>query len=110
MQVLDRQNQDVAILDGVDQPARKPAEAAAPNSLAQRMPRLGKASDTLGGRQHLDQKRVTQAGCLCAVPLDGLVEFSFGNIEKPETSSTFDISSDHVRMNSVSIRSTHAKA
>lgn len=66
MQVGDRQNQNVAIVDGVDQSVRKPAEAAPANALAQRMPRLGKAHNAIHSGQHFNQERITQAGSLCA--------------------------------------------
>ena len=61
MQVSDRQHRDVAVVDGVDQPAREAAEAAAVDAFAQRVPRLGKAHDAVRGRQHLDQKRIAQS-------------------------------------------------
>jgi hypothetical protein len=65
MQVRDRQHQDVAVVDGVDQSVRKPAEAAAANAFGERMPRLGKSRDAVRGGQHLDEKRVVQPGA-CA--------------------------------------------
>ena len=47
-----------AIVDGINQSVREPAEAAAAHTLAQRMPRLRKASDAARGSQHLNQERV----------------------------------------------------
>ena len=84
MQVRDCQHQYVAIVDGVDQGVRKPAEAAAAKPFGQRMPRLGKSSDAVCSGQHLNQKRIAQAGCLCCVPVDGLIEFGLGNVKKPD--------------------------
>jgi len=42
MQVRDRQHEDVAVVDGVDQPVREPAETAAANIFAEQMPSLRK--------------------------------------------------------------------
>ena len=49
MQVRDRQYQDVAFVDGVDQPVREPAETAAANTFAEQMPSLRKARDAVCG-------------------------------------------------------------
>ena len=57
MQVRDRKHQDVAVVDGIDQPIREPTEPAA---FAQRMPRLRQARDSVRGSQHLNQKRMAQ--------------------------------------------------
>jgi hypothetical protein len=53
MQVRDRQHQDVAVVDGVEQSVRKPAEAAAANAFGERMPRLGKSRDAVRGGQRV---------------------------------------------------------
>jgi hypothetical protein len=58
MKVRDRQHQDVAVVDGVDEPVREAAEALTADTFAERMPRLRKALDAVRGRQHLNQKRI----------------------------------------------------
>ena len=64
MQMRDRQYHDIAVVDGVNHSVREPAEAAAAHTLAQRMPRLRKASDAARGSQDLNQKRITKARSL----------------------------------------------
>jgi hypothetical protein len=44
------------------------------------MPGLGKTRDAVRSGQHLDQKRLAQAGRLCSLPVNGLVEFDLGNL------------------------------
>jgi hypothetical protein len=46
MQVRDRQHEDVAVIEGV---VREPAETAAANTFAERMPSLRKADDAVCG-------------------------------------------------------------
>jgi hypothetical protein len=58
MQMRDRQYHDIAVVNGVNQSVRDPAEAAPARTIAQRMPRLRKASDAARGSQHLNQKRI----------------------------------------------------
>ena len=84
MQVRDRQHQDVAVVEGMDQSVREPAEAAAANAFAERMPRVRKARDAVRSGQHLDQKCIAQAGRLRSVPVDGLIEFNLGNLKKAD--------------------------
>src|SRR5882757_8225314 len=84
MQVSDRQHQDVAVVDGVDQPVWKAAEAAAVDAFAQRVPCIRKAHDAIRGRQHIDQKCVAPSRRLRSVPVDGLIKFDLGNLEKPD--------------------------
>jgi hypothetical protein len=49
MQVRDRQHEDVAVVEGVDQPVREPAETAAADTFAERMPSITKARDAVCG-------------------------------------------------------------
>ncbi len=56
MQMRNCQHQDVTIVEGVDQPVRESAEAAAANPFARG---------------------------LCSIPVNGLVELDLGNLKKP---------------------------
>ena len=84
MQVRDRQYQDVAVVEGLDQRVREVAEAAAANAFAQGMTCFWKARDPVCGGQHLDQQRIAEAGRLCSVPMDGLIGLNLGDLEKPD--------------------------
>jgi hypothetical protein len=62
VQVGDGEYEYVAILNCVDQAIGKAAQAAAPYALVKRLPSFRIADDAVGGRQHLDQKGIAQAG------------------------------------------------
>lgn len=81
MQVRDRHHQDVAVVEGVDQPVREPAETATPNTFAERMPCVRKARDAVCGGQDLNQKCIVQARRLRSVPVDRLIEFDLGDLK-----------------------------
>ena len=68
MQVRDCQHKDVTVVDAVDERIGETAEPAAADTFAERMPGLRKASDAVCRRQHLNQKRITQARPLRSVP------------------------------------------
>ncbi len=80
----DRQNQNVATVDGVNQPVGKPAQPAAADALRQSMPGLGIARNAVRRGQHFDQERIADAGRLFRILADGVVELGLGNVEKPD--------------------------
>ena len=84
MKVRDREDDEIAVFDGVDQTIWEPVEAAAAEVIVERMPRLRQTCGPIRGSQHLDKKRIAQTRRLRVVPLDGFVEFGLGNLKKPD--------------------------
>lgn len=84
MKVSDGEDDDVVIVHRIDEPVRKSCQPATAQALLQQMPCIGITRDPAGRSQDFDEKCIAEARCLRLIPVDRVVEFGFGNIEKPD--------------------------
>jgi hypothetical protein len=79
MQVSNCQNDYIGVFDPVDQPKRKPVDAAAAHAFGEQMPSVRIERDAAKGGEDFKEKGVAQTRGLCLIPLDGFVELDLRN-------------------------------